>query len=236
VSLLKLIRGQKQSSIKEFIQAGKSLMAKEHELEKEMQSLDAEVQNLQLEATLTGKHTERLKEIQLKRLDLPEKLKAVQEALENVKGQVLELLPQETEKRFLELDSKAAALRETEVEQLPEFLHHLARAACLMEVMQGVSADDWKSHLFPIHQALKAAAHRDRDAFVAELKKAKREVNSYREVGNVPAQIRRIDDERSKLKRRSFSLEDAEYMIKTGRFPIEPLTEPKPIRPSSPQW
>ena len=103
-----------------------------------------------------------------------------------------------------------------------------------MEVMQGVSTDDWKSHLFPIYPALKATAHRDRDAFIAALEKAKDEIKSYREVGNVPAQIRKIDDERYKLQRRSFSLEDARHMIKTGRLPIEPLTEPKPIRPTVP--
>jgi chromosome segregation ATPase len=232
MGLLDIIRGKKESSSPdELISASRELQAKLTELDQEEQELEAEARGLQLEVAIDGKDSKKLKDIQLKRLDLPEKKKALEGALDEIKARLLETMPKLKEDRLREIDGQVATLKQKEAKHLPELLHHLAQAACLMEVVFGVEAEKWKSKLVPIAGDVQAIVRANRDDFIVQLDKTMDEIPVYRKAGNTRKQISLLRDEYATLQRSTFIIEDAELMIETGHFPVGPLREPRPIRP-----
>jgi hypothetical protein len=238
MGLLDIIRGKKEgSSPDELISAGRELQAKLGELDQEEQKLEAEASELQLEAAIDGKGSKKLKDIQLRRLDLPEKKKALQEALDKIKSRLLELMPQMKEYHLRKLDQRTTALREARSDSELEVLRCLAEAACLLEVAVGTTnADAWGKRLLSddIRLSIQRIIADNLFQFKAELERAKSGVLLYAKWGNTGAQLKAITDERSQLQRRSYTLDDAETMISTGRLPLEPAEPVRPIRPTVP--
>ncbi|MBW2072505.1 MAG: hypothetical protein JRI89_14790 [Deltaproteobacteria bacterium] len=205
-------------------------MAKLEQLAVEEKNLDAAIEELQLGKVLNGESGKELQALQLRKLDLPAKRKALEKALEKVKKGLLEAAEVERKTLLKDCDKRQNRLKKQQADVLPKVQRLLAELACYAEILDCCKADDLRRHLLStdLLDWIRGMVHKDVDGFDKELTLAKRRVSAYRQ-GNLKAKIGKITTERTRLRHRVFTTADVDKWLETGQFPVEPA-EPEPFR------
>lgn len=215
--LKKIFSKQEEHSVNDLIKAYKELTS--HVSDLQVAESEAKIGLVELEKKALVEDVDQvtLEQTRQRAFSFGPKIEAAEQALEDIKAQILQVLPIEKKKRLERLNKEESALQKLLEEQTTELMRSLARAAVFMEIAEGPSADSWLSSFNIPLEVIKRVVDGNRHSFATELEKAKAEIPAYTH-GCVLAKLRDLDLEGRKLFRTDFTDDHVNKVLEVGEL------------------